>query len=356
MWRRCFAFHFFVFITFWFVLIVAIEIVIFVWISKEDNVSRAVVVQAFKICFSGFLIGFLLYRIGIQSTLEQLLMANVYGLVGALVLFTASHLLGSYGWWLLLRGEDMDIPWKKAVSFYFIGLFFNNFFISSFGGDVFRMVDVRRYSKNGTGAVSTVFLDRFVGLFTMSGLAAMAAIGFFIKGTIHPNLRWPLSLLAIFWIFVIFFLFNKRFARPFAWIIRKIVPESIGAKTKEVYRKIHDFGHRKNLLTRVVGISLIVQSARIMTHYLLARSLGVGISAFYFFFIIPIVAIMASLPISIGGIGLREQTGVFLFGSVGVAALPAFSMGFLSYVIAIASSLPGGLFFAGRKNIGSKDT
>ena len=104
-------------------------------------------------------------------------------------------------------------------------------------------------------------------------------------------------------------------------------------------------------MARVLGVSVIVQSLRILTHYVLACSLGIRVHPILFFIIVPFIAIMASLPVSLGGIGMREQTGVILFGLVGIAAIQAFSVEFLAYLSAVASSLPGGLIFLMRRGV-----
>jgi len=319
--------------------------------SWSNALIRQILIQSFKIIISGFLIGFLLHRIGIHRVTAHLGTANIYWLIAAIFLFITSHFGGSFQWKLLLSSEGIQIPWQKIVSFYFVGLFFNNFLISGLGGDFFRMGDVRRYSKNGTGAVSTVFLDRFAGLFVLSGMSVLTAPWVLIRKESPSYLEISLAILVMGWIFVLFFLFNKQFARPFAWLLKKIIPEGITAKVREVYQRIHNFGRNKKLIFKVIMISLIIQSARIMTHYLLGRSLGVNISPLYFFLIIPIVAIMASLPISLGGVGIREQSGVVLFGVVGMSALQAFSMEFLAYLVAIVSSLPGGVVFILRRKV-----
>ena len=314
---------------------------------------RQFLIQSSKIVISGLLIGFLLHKIGLHKLTTHFRTANIYWLIGAISLFTASHFLGSFQWKLLLSSENIQIPWRKIISFYFVGLFFNNFLISGLGGDFFRMIDVRRYSKNGTGAVSTVFLDRFAGLFVLSSMSILTAPLVLIRGKSRSYLQLPLIILIIGWIFVLFFLFNKKFAKSFAWALKKIIPEGITSKVKEVYQKIYNFGRKKKLLVKIIIISLIIQSTRIMTHYLLGRSLGIQISPLYFFLIIPIVAIMASLPISLGGVGVREQSGVVLFGMLGVSTLQAFSMEFFAYLTAVISSLPGGVVFVLRKKVGA---
>ena len=322
-------------------------------VAREGRLIRKVLVLCFKIVFSGFLIGFLFHRIGVQRVAEHLRVADGWWLMGALVVFTLSNVVGSFQWWLLLRSEGISMGWTETLSLYFVGLFFNNFLISNVGGDVFRMVDVRRYSKNGSGAVATVFLDRFAGLLVLSGMAVLAAPWLVFRSDVGSVVQYPILALIAGWVFMLFFLFNRRFARSFTWLVRWAIPGRMTVKAKEVYEKINRFGRHKRLLVQVVGLSVVIQGARIMTHYLLGRSLGVTVSPVYFFLIIPIVAVVASLPVSLGGLGLREQTGVVLFGGVGVAALQAFSMEFLAYLVAVVSGLPGGVVFVSRKRVES---
>jgi uncharacterized membrane protein YbhN (UPF0104 family) len=142
--------------------------------------------------------------------------------------------------------------------------------------------------------------------------------------------------------------FSKRLARPIAWIIEKTIPQKITARAKAVYRHIYRFG-REQIVWSLIGLSFIIQGARILTHYFLGLAVDIHISPLYFFLAIPVIAVIAGLPISVGGIGLREQTAVLLFGGVGVAATQAFSMEFLAYLVAVLSSLPGGIIFIIRK-------
>jgi len=306
---------------------------------------RKITVRILKIAISIILIGFLLRRVGPDRVITQFYRADPFWLGCALLLFSISHIAGSFQWWVLLRAEKVNILWIRTLQYYFIGLFFNNFLISGMGGDLFRMMDVRRSTKNGAAAVSTVFLDRFMGFFVLSGLAVLASPWFLLQSGFHMKLGWILMLLLVCWILVLFLLFNKRFARPLAWLLKRWIPEKITAKVRTVYNQIHDFGRKKNLFLDIALLSLAIQSARIFTHYLIARALGVELPPHLFFLIIPLVAIVASLPISMGGVGLREQTGIILFGLVGLGDVEAFSVEFMAYLVAVVTSLPGGLLF-----------
>ncbi len=317
--------------------------------------NRKILFQILKIVFSGILIGLLLHRIGLRQLWAHLSSIKPFWFICGLIVFSASHLLGSYQWWILLRREKITISWMETCSYYFVGLFFNNFFISNLGGDVFRMMDIRRLSQNGSGAVTTVVLDRMIGLFALSFMAFLTAPWVVLHSNIDPRLRWAILILMAGWVLVLGLFFSKRFARPFAWAFEKCIPQKITARAREVYRNIHRFG-REPMIWTVLAISIVVQTARILTHYFLGLSVGIQISPVYFFLIIPIVAVMAGLPISLGGLGLREQTAVILFGGLGVTATRAFSMEFLAYLVGILASLPGGIIFMTRKKgVGSME-
>lgn len=316
--------------------------------SESGALLKKLFGQLLKWGVSAVLVWWLLRQIGLGRIFGLIRRADPLWLTSGFILFLLSHWLGSIQWRLLLREDDIRLSRWRVFSCYFVGLFFNNFLIGGAGGDVYRMLDVRNTSKKGTAAVTSVFLDRMMGLLLMSGLSALA-----VPMAIHLKQfggRFWISffVMVLGWVFLLFFFFSKRFAKLFTWTIKPFFPAKIQVKMRQVYRKIHSFGRKRMLFLRVAGISLMVQSARILTHYLVGRSLGITVSPVYYFLFIPIIAIMATLPVSIGGIGMREQTGVVLFGLVGMTAVQAVAVEFLSYLVAIGTSIPGGVVFAAR--------
>jgi uncharacterized protein (TIRG00374 family) len=305
----------------------------------------------FKITVSVGLIVFLVMRIGMDEILSSLGKTNPLWLLGAIILITASYWLGSVQWALLLKGEEIHLPYRMTLEYYYVGLFFNNFLPSQLGGDMFRMFDIRRTTSDTAAAISTVFLDRVFGLLLMSGLAIFSAPFIIVRHHLNSQFGVFILFLIAGWTLLLFFLFSKRAARPMAWVFEKIVSRRFHIRCRQIYEKIYLFGRKKKLLISVLMISLIVQAARILTHYLLCRALGLSTPVTYFFLFIPAVAILASLPVSIGGLGIREQTAVILFASAGMAGGDATVMEFLAYLVGILTSLPGGLIFALRRRI-----
>jgi len=302
-----------------------------------------------KFAFSALLLLLLSRQIRLESVMETLGRARGQWIAAATVLFAASLLLGCHQWRLLLKGEDIDLSWMKSLEFYFIGLFFNNVLVGGVSGDIFRVIDVRRHSRKGTASVSTVFLDRIMGFFVLSAMAVLAAPWFLFKHESAWFIGLFLGLFAAAWAFFLLLLFSRRFGKPFGWILKKILPAGKVGKFRDVHGRITGFVRNKRLFWSVTGLSVLIQAARIMTHYMLGRSIGIQVSAGYFLLFIPVIAVISSLPVTFGGIGIREQAGVILFGAAGVQAADASIMEFMAFLVAVATSIPGLPAFLFRK-------
>ena len=60
---------------------------------------------------------------------------------------------------------------------------------------------------------------------------------------------------------------------------------------------------------------------------------------------VPIVNFLGMLPISLGGLGVREAGFVFFLGTVGISSEAAFTMSLLIYFLGVGSTLPGAWFY-----------
>ncbi|MBM3255830.1 MAG: hypothetical protein FJZ08_05970 [Candidatus Omnitrophica bacterium] len=79
--------------------------------------------------------------------------------------------------------------------------------------------------------------------------------------------------------------------------------------------------------------------------YITALSLGVNINPIYFFIFIPVVGAITLLPISIGGLGVRENITVLFFASVGVSHNLALAISLLNSFFILIFGLIGGLAY-----------
>lgn len=302
-----------------------------------------------KIIVSTALIILLINKLGFRDILLQFQTANFWWLFLAIFIFTVSNFLGALQWFLLLRARNINLSFSHVLSYYYVGLFFNNFLIGYIGGDAIRIYDITKQSGDSSSAVSTVFLDRFMGFVLLTTLAMIAGL---IWQNMLESKTMLLIIVVIFvcWVLSFVFLFNEKLAQSLGKLIKLVFTPKNNGKIQEIYKNINSFKHERKTLVSIVLISVAVQTVRVLVHYLAALSLGVRGHIKYFFLFIPIIALLSSLPISIGGIGIREGSGVALFSKI-----PEFipemvvAMELLAYLIGIIAAIPGGIIFMIRR-------
>lgn len=309
---------------------------------------RGIAIPLAKILVSATLIVLLLNRIGTASLVSEIKAANPIWIIMGLVVFTISNLLGSIQWSLLLKVRGIKLPLRRVIAFYYVGLFFNNFLIGYVGGDAFRVYDVRKVSGDTSGAVSAVFFDRFVGFLVLTTMGLLASlIGLDLLTS--DSMVIVAGIVFVGWLLTLIFLFKEGFAKKLAWLFDLVLPKSLRHRMKEIYLGINSYKHEKAVLTKVLGLSILTQSLRIVTHYFAALAVGVRAPLLYFWVFIPVIALAASLPVSLGGIGVREQSGVILFSQIDLPTTEVAAFEFLAYIIGVLASVPGGLIFAFRR-------
>lgn len=273
-------------------------------------------------------------------------------LLGGTGILILSLVLGAVQWFVLLRGQEIPISFLYTLKIYWIALFFSNVLPGSIAGDFVRIYSLARYQNQGKRGFAATVIDRFAGLFALVifSLAAAAYLLLFHREELsRSSLYLASTILFIFCIFVVMFfvLFSQRtFRIIFDVILGSLQDILLVQKIRDLHTHFHVFRKMPRLLLKVGGLSMLIQFLRIMVHYCAACALGVPPSALLFFLlIVPLIALAAILPVSPGGVGIREKVGKDIFPKVGIAMDAAFSFEFLATLLGLFTSLPGALFF-----------
>ena len=86
-----------------------------------------------------------------------------------------------------------------------------------------------------------------------------------------------------------------------------------------------------------------MQLTNIFSIYVLSRGLGFEVSYFYFLIFIPLIYVIQMVPISISGIGVRENSFVFFFSLVEVEPAKALTLSLVYFSIFIILGMLGGV-------------
>ena len=261
--------------------------------------------------------------------------------------FVISNILGALPWYLLLQVQDLEISFKQALIFYLVGVFFNNVLLGNIGGDALRIYDIKRLTGKSSGGVAATFMDRFIGLFSTCSLALAAYP--MISGAAGA---WVVSVLIPVWLGLVVFLamgLSRRLGGSLESLGGRFLPTRLNDLVHHLRSSIMAYRHRGGLLVGIWAISLAVQFARILVYFCAGLAVGMHPGLLYFVCFQPVTAIIAALPISIGGLGVRENTLVELFHNLGIATEVSTAMSLLGYTAGIIASLLGGIAFVIRR-------
>jgi uncharacterized protein (TIRG00374 family) len=278
-------------------------------------------------------------------------------LAAALVTFAASLVLGNVQWMILLGLQAIRLPFRKTLSFYFVGAFFNNFLPANIGGDIVRVYDVYHESGKPHETVAATVTDRLFGMVAL-GLLAMPA-GLYVAfryealGLDRDFGLWSLVIVLAFMGILgmtVAILMSRRLAKTIERVVRPLLIRGSRDRFKQVYESFYLYRSHLPGLAWVIGTALVVQACRVIVHYQVSEAMGLGIPVIYFFLFVPVIAIFIAMPISIGGLGVREGLGIFFFTRAvgGLGSEQVMAMSLLAYVVGIIVSLAGGVIYFTR--------
>jgi uncharacterized protein (TIRG00374 family) len=220
-------------------------------------------------------------------------------------------------------------------------MFLNIFLPGALGGDVYRVYRVARHSGDSEAAFVSVFLERFTGLATLALLALFGLpAAFRLLGS------WDVLLLFLGCVAalvggVLLIASRTLLGRAEPWL-RRLRLGGLARRLARVQDLLRVFARHRRALALSVGISLGLQLAIVAYHYLIARQLHVEVSYLEMLVFIPIVAVIPLLPISLGGLGVKEGLWVYLFSRVGLTAEQALLLSLTLTGLSWLLSLPGG--------------
>jgi uncharacterized membrane protein YbhN (UPF0104 family) len=106
------------------------------------------------------------------------------------------------------------------------------------------------------------------------------------------------------------------------------------------------FLHRPAATLPAVALSLILQVSLAVCQFVLARGLGLSFPLTLFLLCVPITNVVASLPVTLNGLGVRESAYLLLFGMAGMPKDDAIALGLLWFATTMAGGLTGAIAFA----------
>ena len=263
---------------------------------------------------------------------------------GSLVIVLAGQLLYAWRWHVLLAAGGVPVRFWRAVEQYFIGNFVNSFIPSTVGGDVARGYRLGR--EHGFHAVAaSIVLDRALGIGLLSALAALAMWIAPLPDAAFRTVRMIMALTALGAAGGVAVMstgtggLSRRLARlgPRAAFI---------AEHLQLFRQQCATVREPLVLAKAVAaVAGYFVLLTIAYEWFLDLQLGHVASFVSVLAVVAASSALSNIPVSINGLGLREQLHVVLLRSLGVPKEPAVAISLLVFMHAWVLSLAGGVFW-----------
>ncbi len=298
--------------------------------------KRRVLKLLVRVIGSAGLLAVLVYMIDLAELYALVGRVDPYWLAAAAIILVGLRFLMALRWHYILSRHDIPAGLAEAIRVTFLATTLTPLFPGGLGGDVFRgFYIVRKYGK-AAAVAATVLLDRAVGVYSMLLLASLGAVAAWWMGR-TVGLFFVLVLLQILIVFgwggAVFFRRKVAGWRPSSSLLGKIQRQLVA-----VLLNLTDLPLLRRVVPGMIVLSLAMQMGRCLVFLCLFRAFGVDLAIVYYVVYIPLVFLASMMPVSIGGLGVREGALVVFFVDLGVPIEICVATGILLHGMLISLS------------------
>ena len=299
----------------------------------------------------GILAYIFLRVVDIGKLWAELRTANPLFFAAAVLAYFMVQGLSAWRWHVLLKPQGIDVPFRRVLAYYFLGMYFNFFLPSAIGGDVVKVYYLNKETKQLSASTTSVFFDRDIG---MGGLVLIALVTALLADPSHMKINGVPLVPAFALITLGFLLANLAiFYRPTYNLLHRLLSlfkmKKVDEKIERLFTSVNVYRNRKGLIVATLLMSFGVQIGCALVNLLAAKAIGLDKAGWADYLVfIPAIGLISMIPISVGGTGIREAAYILMFASIGVPEHQALALSILWLGVIAITSLPGGIVYIAR--------
>ena len=264
-----------------------------------------------------------------------------------LIGYLCAHAVGIAKWRMVVNAAGAQLDFRTSAQCYTGGLFGTLFLPSIIGGDVVRLAVGLRRSPNPAAVLAGNVADRFMDVAAQGGLVLVGIL--LLPGALPTSLQGQAQK-ALFYLgagFAVLILSALLLYRPLLGG-RSIRFRRRLARLRYALRGVSGAPH---VLLAAWLLGTAIQATFLLLTAKLAESCGLVLPLRDWFFAWPLAKLAAVLPLTQGGIGIREAALVGLLSPFGAAPHLVLAAGLVWEAVVITGGLVSGLaaFLLGRR-------
>jgi len=285
---------------------------------------------ALRVLVSALLLAAVLAYADVNAVASALRDANWSWFAAALGLMAIAAVVGALRWRLLLQEVEIEVSALRAVRTFSGALVLNNVLPTSIGGDAVRTWLVGRESGRLLRAATATVVDK------LTALACLYVVAWVAIAVDRESV--PSSLVGVFaWVTVglaaacVVAALAAAGVRP---ILRRF-PVRPAAMIRETWATLRTWARSTRTVTFVLALGFAYQVLAVLVLVMVGKTVGVQLSFAVAAVSSAIVLVAMLVPISIGGLGVREGGFVLLLGEAGINGADATSISLLSAAVVV---------------------
>src|SRR6266481_1921671 len=292
-------------------------------------------------------IGVLLRFLPLHLLAEAIRRVPVATFLAIVLWYLFAHTVGIAKWRMVVNAAGAQLDFRTSAQCYAGGLFGTLFLPSIIGGDVVRLAVGLRRSPNPAAVLAGNVADRFMDVAAQGGLVLLGIL--LLPGALPASIQGQAQKVLLFLgaAFLLLILCGLLLYRPLLKG-RSIRFRRRLTRLRHALRSVSGAPH---ILLGAWLMGTAIQTAFLLLTAKLAETCGLVLPVRDWFFAWPLAKLAAVLPLTQGGIGVREAALVGLLSPFGAAPHLVLAAGLVWEAVIISGGLVSGLgaFLLGRE-------
>jgi len=250
--------------------------------------------------------------------------------------YMAAHSLGAMKYRMMVNLGGAELSYPQAAQCYFGGLFGTLFLPSIVGGDVVRVGVGLRMARHRAGFLLGSLIDRLMDVLALALTATVG--GMLLPSQLDPRRRF------------VFLLSMGAVASGIAVATAILAAIPAGSFSYRIRRKLarlrqasRSMRRRPHIVLASLAGGVAVQSSFILLTVVLAESCGLRLPLRVWFLSWPLAKLAALIPLSQGGLGVREAALAALLVPFGAPPALTVAVGLVWQTVIYAGGMISGL-------------
>jgi len=290
---------------------------------------------------------YLIFRIiPLADVMRSLRSARMPEVIGSIVLFGMARALSGYRMKRLTDAQGMGLSTLQIMEIGAASSFYGFVLPGSLSGGLIRWYRLGRQGKKPAGAIAAIAFDRWADTIALAavGLACWA-----LSATARPRaligcilLAATISLTGLY--VTVFQRRGTRVFQPFRRFPWSLIPGVVQEKIRRVRDAVAQYhALPPAALIALLALSIAAQLMGTASMLLLARSLNVSLPFADFGWIRSCMLLLAMLPITVAGLGVREGSLLVFLAPYGVSGAQTMALAVLKLAVSLVLVGVGGL-------------